>query len=169
MRTVTARLLGLVLILLGAWGGIVAYAGPRIGYRMDSAGAWDWTTSRWELHAAPGAAVVLGGLLLMVAAPRIIARFGAMLAVLGGIWLVVGPLFASMWLGSAAETRVASSSLMDAARPLGYHYGTGVLIVAVAAYAWAICSTVVRAVAYPTGPRHRVDEDSTVDSMTANE
>src|SRR6476646_5143293 len=98
MRTVTARLLGLLLILLGAWGGIVAYVGPRIGFRMDSAPAWQWNTARWELHGAPGGVVVLGGLLLMFGAPRVIARFGALLALVSGIWFVVGPLFASIWL-----------------------------------------------------------------------
>jgi hypothetical protein len=164
MRTVTARLLGLLLVLLGAWGGIVAYIGPRIGFRMDSAAAWAWTTSRGELHAAPGAAVVMGGLLLMFATPRALARIGALLAVLGGMWFVVGPLFASMWLGSNAETQLASSTLSEAARPLGYHYGTGILIIAFAAYAWATCTALVTVVPYPGRGAHRRDESVIEDS-----
>lgn len=171
MRTFTGRLLGLLLVLLGAWGGIVAYVGPRIGFRMDSAPAWHWTTSRWELHAAPGGAVVLGGLLLLAAAPRVVARFGAVLALLGGMWLVVGPLFASMWLAGGAETQLASSTLSQAARPLGYHYGTGMLIIAIAAYAWAGCATLMHAVAYPGSPAHRRDsvlEDSQLSTMLGN-
>lgn len=171
MRTASSRLIGLLLIVLGAWGGIVAYVGPRIGFRMDGASAWAWTTSRWELHAAPGAAVVVGGLLLLAAAPRVIARFGAMLALLGGMWLVVGPLFASMWLGSGAETQLASSTLSQAARPLGFHYGTGLLIVAAAAYAWASCAAYVRAVPYPGGAHRRdsVVEDSRLSAMLGSE
>lgn len=172
MRTVNGRLLGLVLVLLGAWGGIVAYVGPRIGFRMDTASAWDWTTSRWELHAAPGAAVVLGGLLLLMAAPRAIARFGAVLALLAGMWLVVGPLFASMWLGSGAETQVASSTLSQAARPLGYHYGTGILIIAAAAYAWATCAAYVHALPYPGAAGYRRDsviEDSQLSNLIGND
>jgi hypothetical protein len=160
MRTVTSRLIGLLLILLGAWGGIVAFAGPAIGFRMGNGPAWTWTTANWELHAAPGAAVV--------AAPRMIARFGAFLAVLGGMWLVVGPLFASIWLGSSAETKLASSTLAQAARPLGYHYGTGLLIVAFAAYAWALCSAYVHAVPYPGAGAHRRDaavEESRLSTM----
>jgi len=151
MRTVTGRMLGLLLILLGAWGGIVAFVGPLFGYRMSPGPAWQWTTSHWELHAAPGGAIVLGGLLLLAATPRMAARFGAFLALLGGMWLVVGPLFASMWLGSNAETQVASSTLSEAARPLGYHYGTGILVVAVAAYALAVCAYVRAWAAYPRG------------------
>lgn len=148
MRTVTTRLMGLLLMLLGAWGGIVAFVGPTFGYRMDTASAWQWTTPRWELHAAPGAAVVLAGLLLLVGS-RAGARLGAMLAVLGGMWFVVGPLFASLWLGTNAETQVASNTLNEAARPLGYHYGTGILIVAIAAYAWGKLAIRLAAVPYP--------------------
>ena len=173
MRTVTARLLGLLLVALGAWGGIVAYVGPRIGFRMDTAATWAWTTSRWELHAAPGGAVVLGGLLLLFATPRAIARFGALLAILGGMWLVVGPLFASMWLGTTnAETKLASTTLSEAARPLGYHYGTGLLIVAFAAYAWATCSAIVSVVPYPGNGTHRRDsilEDSELSTMLGSD
>jgi hypothetical protein len=172
MRAATGRLLGLLLVVLGAWGGVVAYVGPRIGFRMDSAAAWAWTTSRWELHAAPGAAVVLGGLLLLAATPRLIARFGALLAILAGMWLVVGPLFASMWLGSGAETQLATSSLSEAARPLGYHYGTGLLIVAIASYAWATCAAVVRTVPYPGNGVHRRDsaiEESRLSTMLGSD
>src|SRR2546423_9571440 len=127
MRSATTRMLGLLLMLLGAWGGIVVFVGPRFGYRMDSGPAWQWTTAHWELHAAPGAAVVIGGLLILAAGPGL-ARLGALLATVGGMWFVVGPLFASMWLGANAETQVASNTLAEAARPLGYHYGTGLLI-----------------------------------------
>lgn len=139
MRTWPARLLGLLLVLLGAWGGLVAYAGPRYHFRMGTGAAWQWTTERWQLHAAPGTAVVLGGLLLMVAAPRAAARLGAVLALLGGAWFVVGPVLSPIWLRTISEGQAASTTLRQAAHPLGYHYGTGLLIVAAAAYAWAAC------------------------------
>ena len=157
MRT---RLLGVLLVLLGAWGGIVAYVGPRFGYRMSPGAAWQWTTAHWELHAAPGAAVVVGGLLVAVAAPRMLARLGAMLAVLAGFWLVLGPLFASLWLGSGGETQLASSTLNQAAR----HYGTGALIIAVAAYTWGACRAYTRMAPYSTHEPERVAED---DQLTA--
>jgi len=166
MATAKARLLGLLLVVLGVWGGIVAYAGPAFGYRMDTAPAWDWTQARWQLHAVAGGAVVLGGLLLLAAAPRLIARLGAFLAVLGGMWLVVGPLFASTWLGAGAETQLASASLSQAMRPLGYHYGTGVLIVGVAAYTWAMCRVYAHEVPYPgRGRRDSILEDTTLSTM----
>jgi len=162
---VRIRLFGLLLILLGAWGGIVAYAGPAFGYRMDPGPAWQWTTAHWQLHAAPGAAVVLGGLLVLFAAPRVLARLGAALAVLGGLWLILGPLFASLWLRSA-ETQLAATTLHAAARPLGYHYGTGALIVAVAAYAWGACNAYRRtATPYPPSRPGDVAEDDQLTSI----
>jgi hypothetical protein len=163
---IRTRLLGLLLILLGAWAGIVAYVGPLFGYRMTGGPAWAWTTSHWELHAAPGAAVVVGGLLVVAAAPRMIARAGAALAVAAGTWVVVGPLFASMWLGGDSESQLASATLHQVARPLGYHYGTGVLIVAVAAYAWAACTRYARTEPYPrTRETPVTDEDQLTSIM----
>ena len=162
MRT---RLLGLLLILLGAWGGIVAYVGPLFDYRMSSGPAWQWTTAHWELHAAPGAAVVVGGLLVLLAAPRMIARAGAMLAVLGGLWFALGPLFASLWLVTGGEAQLASSTLSQAARPLGYHYGTGAVIVAVAAYAWGACRAYAQVAPYPSDERSAVVEEDQLTSI----
>lgn len=160
MRVLTTRLLGLLLVLLGAWAGIVAYVGPLFGYRMSPGPAWQWTTAHWELHAAPGAVIVVGGLLVLAAAPGVVARLGAMLAVSAGIWLVVGPLFASLWLGSASEAQVASSTLEQASRPLGYHYGTGALVIAVAAFSWAACRGQALLTPYPRAHgRHVLAEE----------
>ncbi len=169
MRTRRARLLGLIVVLLGAAGGIAPYAGPRLHYQMGTGAAWQWTTERWQLHAAPGAAVVLGGLLLLVAAPRAVARVGAVLALLGGAWFVVGPVFAPIWLGTISEGQVASATLRQAAHPLGYHYGTGLLIVAAAAYAWATCTAVTRTLAYPdtAAPRAAADAEAEPDAAAA--
>ena len=166
MRRATTRLAGLLLVLLGAWGGVVAFVGPRLGYRMDTASAWQWTTARWELHAAPGAAVVLAGLLLLAGSVAA-ARLGALLGVLGGMWFVVGPLFASLWLGTNAETKVASNALSEAARPLGYHYGTGLLIVTFAAYAWGKLATRVSVAPYPAEAAPAPAPTATVATPTA--
>jgi hypothetical protein len=129
----TRRFTGLLIMLLGAWGGILPYVGPLFGYRMDNTGAWAWTTPHWELNLAAGALVFLGGMFILFGW-RPTAVFGGLLSLIGGAWLVVGPLFASIWLHTAAQTRVASSSWQAAMRPLGYHYGTGLVIVALSAW-----------------------------------
>ncbi|HEU5034341.1 MAG TPA: hypothetical protein VFT62_06240 [Mycobacteriales bacterium] len=166
----TLRTTGLLLVLLGAWGGIVSYVGPKFGYTMGSESGWQWTSANWQLHLVPGAAVVVGGLLLLAAAARESSiRLGGLLALLGGAWLVLGPLFASMWLGPFnAESNVASSTLAQVARPLGYHYGTGLLITALAAYALGRRIGVVRHGPYPSEGRHaaRTDTVSTTEPAT---
>jgi hypothetical protein len=162
MRQMTLRTTGLLLVLLGAWGGIVSYVGPKFGYTMGSQSGWQWTSANWQLHLVPGAAVVLGGLLLMAA-----RRSGGLLALLGGAWLVLGPLFASMWLGPfGAESNVASSTLAQVARPLGYHYGTGLLITALAAYALGRRFIVDRPGPYPVEGRHAYRSDVAAEPTT---
>jgi hypothetical protein len=124
----TRRFTGLLLIVLGTWGGIIPYLGPSFGYRLDSTAAWTWTTAHAELSLGPGVAVVVAGLLVLAG-----SRVSALLALLGGTWFVLGPLFGSLWLG-AGQTRVDSGSLSQVWAPLGYHYGTGLVIVALAAF-----------------------------------
>lgn len=156
MRHITLRTTGLLLVLLGAWGGIVSYIGPKFGYSMGTESGWQWSSANWQLHLLPGIAVIIGGFMLLGVAHRVSAlRLGGLLALVGGAWLVLGPLFASMWLGPlGAESNIASSSLSEVARPLGYHYGTGLLIVALAAYALGRRIIVTRDDTYPAEPRH---------------
>jgi hypothetical protein len=129
------RMAGLLLVVLGAWAGILPYVGPLFGYRIDTAGSFVWTTPHWELNLAPGIAAIVAGLVIL-GGSWAAARLAAWLGMAAGAWLVLGPLFASLWLGGAAQTRVASSTLSAAWVPLGYHYGTGLVIVALAAFAY---------------------------------
>src|SRR5579884_3801308 len=99
---------------------------------MDSTPAWTWTTPHWQLNVVPGAAVFVGGLILL-AGRRAAAVLGGWLALAGGAWFVLGPLFASTWL-TDAQTRVASGRLLDTTQPLGYHYGLGLVICVLAAW-----------------------------------
>lgn len=133
MTHLARRTAALWVVILGAWGGIVTYVGPWFGYRFGADAGWHWTAAQWELHLAPAVGAIAGGILLMSRIPRTV-RLGGYLATMAGAWFVVGPLFASMWLGPV-ETRVASASLHQVAGPLGYHYGTGLVILALAAYA----------------------------------
>lgn len=138
MRPWVLRSLGGLLALLGAWAGIVFYVGPVFGYRaLPGLGAWHWTLGSLEVNLAPGAVVLVGGALLIAHRHRGFAAFGGLLALLGGAWLVVGPTIASLWLSASAQTQVQSGTWLQAAGPLGYHYGTGTLVVALAAAALA--------------------------------
>jgi hypothetical protein len=77
---------GVLLILLGAWGGLAPFVGPyfRFAYTPDK--AWAYTSGRLWLSIVPGAAALLGGLLVVSASHRGVGGTGAFLAALGGAW-----------------------------------------------------------------------------------
>lgn len=56
-------LLGLLVVLLGAWGGIIAFVGPTFGYRASKSGSFAWTAPHVFLYLVPGAVAIAFGLL----------------------------------------------------------------------------------------------------------
>ena len=77
---------GALLVLLGLWGGLVAFVGPYFHFAYTPGTSWTYTSGRLWLEILPGAATVLGGLILLVSRVRPVAMFGAWLAALGGAW-----------------------------------------------------------------------------------
>ena len=135
MRRSRGVLSGFVLLLLGAWGALIPFVGPYFRYAYTPDVAWTYTTARLWLEILPGAAVFLGGILLIVAAGRHIALFGALLAAAGGAWFVLGTVLSPLWNsnvplgGSPASLTVP----MRIAEQIGFFTGLGVVILAVAA------------------------------------
>jgi uncharacterized membrane protein YhaH (DUF805 family) len=86
---------GLLLILLGAWGGLAPFVGPyfHLGYTPDA--TWHYNSARLYYSIIPGAAVLLGGLMVTVTRLRTVGMTGSVLAVLGGVWFVGGIHFVS--------------------------------------------------------------------------
>ena len=139
VRRFPARAAGALIMLLGAWGGIVPFVGPLFGYRMDGLGAWAWSTPRAELSLGPGVIALVGGLLLLVGL-RGAQRFGGLLAFIAGAWFAVGPSFFPLWTGAVITVPSGtvgglSPAAMRAVEQVGYFYGTGVLIASLAAFA----------------------------------
>ncbi len=81
---------GLLLILLGLWGGLAPFIGPYLhfGYTPDK--TWDFSSGRLYYSVIPGAAVLLGGLLAVVSRNRGLGVIAGLLAALGGGWFAVG-------------------------------------------------------------------------------
>src|SRR5574340_782616 len=50
--------LGVLTLLVGAWGGIVPFVGPIFGFSADGTVAWYWNMPHALLWLAPGAAAV---------------------------------------------------------------------------------------------------------------
>jgi hypothetical protein len=81
---------GVLLILLGAWGGLAPFVGPYIRFAYTPDKAWAYTSGRLWLSVVPGAAALLGGLLVTTASHRAVGCLGAFVAALGGAWFIVG-------------------------------------------------------------------------------
>src|SRR5512135_877280 len=74
---------GVLLILLGLWGGLVAFVGPYFHFAYAPDRPWVYTADRFWLHIVPAIATVLGGIIVLVSANRAFAVFGAWLAAIG--------------------------------------------------------------------------------------
>ncbi|PJE14064.1 hypothetical protein [Mycobacterium sp.] len=128
---------GLLLVIAGAWGALIPFLGPRLNFAFTPAQEWVWTTARGWFEVLPGAAAVLGGLLLMASRNRAAAGFGGLLAVLAGAWFVVGPRVAPLLhLGSIGDP-VGGTDRKRALLDISYFTGLGVLIVLIGGFAMA--------------------------------
>lgn len=134
------RVIGVLLILFGAWGGLIPFVGPYIGYAYAPDRAWAYTSGRLWLSILPGAAVLIGGVLVAVSDSA--AVFGAILATLGGIWFVIGLPVAALALASRGITpgspvpghsAIFGAATMRFLEQLGFFYGLGVVILFFAA------------------------------------
>ena len=126
---------GLLITILGAWGALIPFIGPYFDYSIGSDDAWHWTMNRLWLSVMPGAVAVAGGLMMMFGATRRAVSTGALMALLAGMWFVVGPSVSMLWengdLGTGAALGDTGTRVLEW---LGYFYGVGALIAALGAY-----------------------------------
>ena len=97
MRRSRGAFSGFLLILLGLWGALIPFVGPYFHFAYTPDTAWTYNTARLWLEILPGAAVFLGGFLLMIATGRHVALFGALLAAAAGAWFTLGPVLSPLW------------------------------------------------------------------------
>ena len=128
---------GLLLIILGAWGALIPFVGPRFNFAYTPNQEWVWTTARGWLEVLPGAAAALGGLLLLVSAHRASAIIGGWLAVLAGAWFVIGKQVAPLVRIGAVGDPVAATDRKRALLEVSYFSGLGALIIFVGGVALA--------------------------------
>jgi hypothetical protein len=137
MRRSRGAFSGFLLILLGLWGALIPLVGPYFNYAYTPDKAWTYNTGRLWLELLPGAAVVLGGVLLMVARGRHTALFGALLAAAAGAWFTLGTVLSPLWNHHVpmGGSPAGSSVYMRIMEQLGFFTALGVVIVFVAAAA----------------------------------
>jgi hypothetical protein len=126
---------GLLILVLGLWVGLVPFIGPSFNYSLGSDSTWDWSMNRLWLEVLPAAAAVLGGLLRISSRTRVRASLGGLLGLTGGLWLVVGPTFSTLWehgnLGTGPAFGSTETRFLEW---IGYYYGAGALMALFSAY-----------------------------------
>ena len=137
MRRSRGAFSGFLLMLLGLWGALIPFVGPYFDYAYTPDKAWTYNTGRLWLELLPGAAVFLGGFLLMVAKGRHTALFGALLAAVAGAWFALGTVLSPLWnhhvpMGGSPASSTVYMRIME---QLGFFTALGVVIVFVAAVA----------------------------------
>jgi len=128
-------LTGALLVLLGIWGGLIAFVGPYFHYAYTPDKAWTYTTGRLWLEILPAAGAILGGLIVGGSASRPAAIFGAWLAALSGAWFALGGLLSTLWTIGGNAGHPVGNNLHRVVEQIGFFTGLGVVIVFLAAVA----------------------------------
>jgi hypothetical protein len=148
-------MVGVMTVLVGAWGGIVPFVGPTFGFSADGSGSWYWSLPHALLWMVPGAVAVFCGLVMLGLVPRAfagLARLGSwvtgLLTVCCGAWFVVG-VFAWPVLRNAGTVFQHASAIREFSYWIGYSLGPGLLLAMLGAFAmgWAVRSR--RAISFP--------------------
>ncbi len=136
---------GLLMLVLGAWGGIVAFVGPTFGFGAGASPAWTWNLAHFLVGLVPGVAAVLAGLFVLgrlgsaaVGEGRFGVALAGLLAMLAGAWFTIAPqAWAVLYDGLYF---LPASHLRQLADEGGYAVGPGALIAMSGAFAlgWAL-------------------------------
>jgi len=136
IRKSRSIVMGVLLIMLGVWGGLAPFVGPYFHFAYTPDTPWHYTHARLWLEVLPAAAAVVGGMLVLASPGWLLAAWGAILAVLAGGWFVVGTVVNAVWhrLGTPGVP-VGTSPTRIVLEQLGLFTGLGVVIVLCAAVA----------------------------------
>src|SRR5258707_2282682 len=126
---------GVLLVLLGAWGGLIAFIGPYFHYAYTPGSAWSYTSGRLWLEVLPGAGALAGGLIALATASRPVAMFGAWLAAISGAWFAVGAIIGHWAVAGLTAGTPVGETLTRVVEQIGFFTGLGVVIVFLAALA----------------------------------
>jgi hypothetical protein len=135
VRRVDGAIVGVLLVLLGIWGALIPFVGPYFHYAYTPNRTWDATAGRMWLEVLPGAAVVVGGLIVLLSRFRPLGLFGAWLSALAGAWFAVGGLIAAHWLSLPSAGQPVGGGTRAMLEQIGFFTGLGIVIVFLAAVA----------------------------------
>jgi hypothetical protein len=141
----TVRFAGFLVVVLGIASGLAPFFGPLADDSLDTSGPWRLSEDRVTLHVAPAAAAALGGLILLLVGARAFSRVGSLFAMTAGAWLIVAPSLQPLWeTGGRQLASATQSETRQALEEIGYYYGVGALILALAACALGLLFTTAK-------------------------
>jgi hypothetical protein len=127
---------GVLLVLLGIWGGLIPLVGPYVHYAYTPNHTWTITAGRVWLEFLPAAGTFVGGLILLASKLRPMALLGGSLAVVSGAWFAVGGALAPLWTHNLhAQGFPVGGHIAKAMEQVGFFPGLGVAIVCIASIA----------------------------------
>jgi hypothetical protein len=128
---------GLIVLLLGIWGGLIPFVGPYFSYAMHTNQHWHWFADRGWLEVLPGGVAVIGGLIMLRGGTRASISLGAMLGLAAGLWFLAGPTVSTLWNNGAVTVGppMGAHKLTRALEWIGFFYGTGALLTLFSSYA----------------------------------
>jgi hypothetical protein len=142
---VSLGFVGVTMLLVAAWGGLVPFVGPLFGFSADGHRSWVWDQQHAVLAVLPGAVGVLAALLLIGRLHLLRRGLGiggvaaaGVLATLAGGWFVVAPAASRVVL--SVGYFVTASPFRALVDQLGYAFGPGLVLVACGAFAigWSL-------------------------------
>lgn len=154
--------LGALLVLIGVWVALVALVGASFSFGFDTTRTWVGSERHWTLSIGPGLALVVAGLLTARGGVGR-ARLGALLGLVAGVWLVLGPFLHGIW--SSDSQAIAGQDWKRALLWTGWYVGSGAAAVALSSYSLGLLgrqrfagSVLVEAPAPPVEPMVRPGE-----------
>ena len=176
VRRSRGALSGVLLVLLGIWGAVIPFVGPYFHYAYTPDRAWDYTSGRLWLEVLPGAAVLLGGLVVLGSRHRLVAVLGSWLAAAGGAWFTVGGLVAARWTSLPSAGTPTGGPTRMVVEQIGFFTGLGVVIAFLAGIAMGRFTVVAArdvaardAAARDAAARDAAGRDAVVEEPVVNE
>jgi hypothetical protein len=126
---------GLLLVLLGLWGGLIPLVGPYVNYAYSPDKAWTVNSGRIWLELLPAGATLLGGILVLISRLRPAAVLGASVAIVSGAWFALGSVLEPLWTSNVTPGTPVGGHIARVLEQVGFFTGLGLVIICIASVA----------------------------------
>jgi hypothetical protein len=135
LPAITLGTVSTLVVLVGAWAGIVPFIGAIINFSADGSRSWYWDLSHTLLWMIPGAVAVVVGLMMLgvvrrvhSGVGRVVPAWGGLIVAVCGAWLVIGP-YAWPAFEHGRTVFRSAAPLRELGLLLGWSLGPGLALV----------------------------------------